>query len=90
MHAMLTIWDFCCFFFNATIRGYPLNEWLSRSPETDDNISNFSEDNAPLRKHNDTKLLYDQKTHRTVHILHRASFHYKGITKNRFIVLYAA
>lgn len=65
-------------------RGYSYNDWLSRSPETDDNVSNSSEDNvhAPLRKFKTARLLYhyNKNNHRPMHILHRASFHSKGIT----------
>ncbi|XP_016662506.1 uncharacterized protein LOC107884591 isoform X2 [Acyrthosiphon pisum] len=61
-------------------RGYSYNhDWLNRSPETDDNISNFSGDNVyvPMRKRNTARLVYDQNNQRTVHLMHRASFHFK-------------
>ncbi|XP_025208287.1 muscle calcium channel subunit alpha-1 isoform X3 [Melanaphis sacchari] len=62
-------------------RRYPFNnDWLNRSSETDDNMSNISGDSAylPMRKRNAARLLYDQNNQRTVHLMHqRASFHYK-------------
>lgn len=76
--------NFIAFVRNANIRGYPNNDWLIRSPESDDNFSNFGEDNVyvPLRKRNSARLLYDHNNQRSVHIFQRASFHFKGITNN--------
>ncbi|VVC34211.1 Hypothetical protein CINCED_3A011574 [Cinara cedri] len=61
---------------------HPSNEWLNRSPDTDDNASStYSGDYAcgpHMQKGNAARLLYDHNDHRSVRILQRASFHSKG------------
>ncbi|XP_025410961.1 voltage-dependent calcium channel type D subunit alpha-1 isoform X7 [Sipha flava] len=60
--------------------GYSHYDWLNRSLDTDDNISNLDEDIVywPVHNRSAAKLLYSHNNHRTMHILQRASFHFKG------------
>ncbi|XP_050528815.1 muscle calcium channel subunit alpha-1-like isoform X2 [Daktulosphaira vitifoliae] len=61
-------------------RGYPRNKWLlNRSSHADDNLSNISKLSVSTPKSNAAKLLIEHRNNRrSVHIYHRASFHFKG------------